>query len=119
MAESEYSIAIIGMEGRFPKANNVENFWENLKNARDCIDRDESLDRTDFIGAYGKVENIDEFDADFFQVTKTEALDSDPEQRVMLEIAYHAMENAGYSNCLLYTSPSPRDISGSRMPSSA
>ena len=31
MAESEYSIAIIGMEGRFPKANNVENFWENLK----------------------------------------------------------------------------------------
>lgn len=98
MAESEYSIAIIGMEGRFPKANNVENFWENLKNARDCIDRDESLDRTDFIGAYGKVENIDEFDADFFQVTKTEALDSDPEQRVMLEIAYHAMENAGYSN---------------------
>ena len=33
MAESEYSIAIIGMEGRFPKANNVENFWENLKNS--------------------------------------------------------------------------------------
>lgn len=34
MAESEYSIAIIGMEGRFPKANNVENFWENLKKCK-------------------------------------------------------------------------------------
>lgn len=98
MAESEYSIAIIGVAGRFPEADNVDEFWKNLKEGKDCIHRDTSLDKPNVVGAYGKLENIGEFDAEFFEITPKEAVDSDPEGRIMLELTQHLLENAGCSN---------------------
>ena len=96
--ESEYSIAIIGLAGRFPKADNVEQFWENLKNGRDCITRNSALDDASTTGAYGVLENIGEFDADFFDISPKEAADLDPQERIMLELTHHLLENSGCSS---------------------
>lgn len=98
MSETEYSIAIVGMAGRFPCADDINTFWENIKAGKDCITRNKKIDTPDFMGAYGRLDHIDEFDADFFKVTQTEAMDSDPEQRIMMELTYHALENAGCAN---------------------
>ncbi len=98
MNESEYSIAIIGMAARFPSSENLNEFWKNLKEAKNCITRDNSADKLGYVGAYGKLNDIGCFDADFFNMTSVEAVDSDPEQRIMMELTYHALENAGYDS---------------------
>ena len=98
MAGSEYSIAVIGMVCRFPKAENIDKYWENLKEGRNCITRDPSLDSNMHMGAFGVLENIADFDADFFDFSPREALDSDPQGRIMLELTHHLFENSGYSN---------------------
>ncbi len=98
MDNAEYSVAIIGMAGRFPMADDVEQFWENLKDGRDCITYQTDNQREHFVGAYGRMENIDQFDANFFDVNRAEALDTDPEQRIMMELSYHALEHAGYDS---------------------
>ena len=81
MDNAEYSVAIIGMAGRFPMADDVEQFWENLKDGRDCITYQTDNQREHFVGAYGRMENIDQFDANFFDVNRAEALDTDPMDR--------------------------------------
>lgn len=98
MAESEYSIAIIGMAGRFPEADDIGEFWENLKAGKDCITRKPETDTDTFTGAFGVLRDIYDFDAGFFRIPAAEARDSDPEQRIMMELAYHALENAGYDS---------------------
>ncbi len=98
MNNSEYCIAIIGMAGRFPMADNVHEFWENLKNGRNCITRDKNNDTPLFCSAYGRLDDVDGFDADFFGVAGSEAADTDPEQRIMTELTYHALESAGCVN---------------------
>ena len=98
MAESEYSIAIIGMAGRFPEAGNVSEFWENLKAGKDCITRKPEADTGTFVGAFGVLRDIYDFDAGFFRIPAAEARDSDPEQRIMMELTYNALENAGYDS---------------------
>lgn len=98
MAESEYSIAITGMTCRYPKADNIDEFWQNLLNGRNCIYRDTSLDDTMHIGAFGQLDNIADFDAEFFEMSPREALDSDPQGRIMLEMTHHLLENCGCSN---------------------
>ena len=100
-------IAIIGMAGRFPKAENVEMFWENLLNGRDCISRfspeellaggvpPELFESPDYVPANGILQDFDRFDADFFGVSAREAEVMDPQQRLLLEEAWHTFEDAG------------------------
>ena len=91
-------IAIIGMAGRFPGAENVETFWKNLCDGKDTVARDGTIiPGQGFlkIGAFGRIENAYQFDADFFSMNEKEALETDPQERVMLQLAYHALENAG------------------------
>ena len=100
-------IAIIGMAGRFPEAANVETFWKNLCDARDCItmfSREELLaegvppelaDSPDFVPANAILRDFDRFDAEFFGVPAREAEVMDPQQRLLLEEAWHAFEDAG------------------------
>ncbi|MDD2764700.1 MAG: amino acid adenylation domain-containing protein [Opitutaceae bacterium] len=102
------SIAIIGMAGRFPEADNIEAFWENLCSGRDCIrtfSREELLsagvppelaDRPDYVPANAILRDIDRFDADFFGISAREAEVIDPQQRLLLEEAWHTFEDAGY-----------------------
>ncbi|MDO6435719.1 condensation domain-containing protein [Flavitalea sp. BT771] len=97
-------IAIIGMAGRFPEANNIEEFRRHLQEGRDSV-RPLSrvrLQRTSLspLAEYeilGYLEDIDLFDHAFFNISLGEAIHMDPHQRIILEVVYQTFENAGYS----------------------
>jgi amino acid adenylation domain-containing protein len=102
-------IAVIGMSGRFPGANNLDEFWQNLKNGVESIAffshrelTDQSgkapgmLDDPNFVTARGIIENIDYFDAGFFNYTPGEAEVMDPQLRIMHELSWEALETGGY-----------------------
>lgn len=103
-------IAIIGMAGRFPDAHNIEQYWENLKTGLCSIqhysdetlleagvDR-ETLVRENYIKAGVRLEDMDLFDAGFFNMTPRDAEMMDPQQRFLLECSVEALESAGYPN---------------------
>ena len=100
-------IAVIGMSCRFPGARNVNEFLRNLRNGVESMSRfsDEELlesgispqllRRPDYVKAGSVLEGIDEFDAGFFGISPREAEITDPQQRIFLEIAWEALEDAG------------------------
>lgn len=103
------SIAVIGMAAKFPKSKSVEEFWKNISKGILCT-RDFTDDELRDIGIsesllnnkkYVKVgayfDDIDMFDADFFEMSPKEAEITSPQQRILLETGYHALQNAGYS----------------------
>ena len=96
------SVAIIGMAGRFPKSETVNDFWDNLVNARDCITRSETLygreGAVEFIHAYGKLENVYGFDNALFHISNAEAEAMEPQERQFLECSYLALQDAGYAS---------------------
>lgn len=96
-------IAIVGLAGRYPMADNIEMFWDNLTEGRDCIRniskkrldlRFQSLAGQSIFGGY--VEDIDKFDADFFKISAKDARSIDPQERLFLQVAWQALEDAGY-----------------------
>ena len=101
-------IAIIGMAGRFPLANNVTEFWQRLRDGVECVSffsEDElinagvdpaALADSNYIKAKGALADIDLFDAGFFGFSPKEAETMDPQQRFFLECSWEALENAGY-----------------------
>ena len=103
------SIAIIGMSGRFPKADTIEKFWGKLKDGEECISffSDEELEiaenkknvlkNPNYVKAAGVLEGIDLFDAAFFGFTPREAEITSPQHRLFLECGYEALEKAGYN----------------------
>lgn len=98
---NEYSteIAIIGMAGRFPGANNVKQYWKNIVDGIETIKHlpKQANDSENVVRASGFLDNIDLFDADFFGFSPREAEIMDPQQRLLLECAVEALEDAGYS----------------------
>jgi acyl transferase domain-containing protein/thioesterase domain-containing protein len=105
-------IAIIGMSGRLPGAENIDRFWDNLKNGLESITfftdeelqnagiPEEEINNPDYIyvKAKGILENIETFDSSFFNYTPKEAAIMDPQVRVFHECAWEAMENSGYDS---------------------
>jgi acyl transferase domain-containing protein len=100
-------IAVIGMAGRFPGAADVVEFWENIRDGKEGISffSPEQLDpaipeqlrgQENYVLAKGVIEDADKFDAAFFGVSPVEAQVMDPQQRIMLELAWAALEDAGY-----------------------
>jgi acyl transferase domain-containing protein/acyl carrier protein len=101
-------IAIIGMAGRFPGANTIDQFWQNLRDGVESItfladDQIEpsSIDpiaRNDpnYVRAAAILDDIEHFDAAFFGFAPQEAALIDPQQRIFLECAWEALERAGY-----------------------
>ncbi|MGC5775191.1 SDR family NAD(P)-dependent oxidoreductase [Paenibacillus pabuli] len=104
-------IAIIGMAGRFPDADNLEEFWNNLQFGRDSSrpfpsrrreDTDSVLQEAgilssnDMYAAGAYLERIDSFDYQFFSLSPKESSLMDPNQRMFMEMAYAAIEDAGY-----------------------
>ncbi len=96
-------IAIIGMAGRFPEASNTNEFYQNLRAGRDSVRqlsrtrlREMGASPTDEYRVAGFLDQIDQFDYAFFDLSKAEAECMDPRQRLLLETAYAAIENAGY-----------------------
>lgn len=102
-------VAIIGMSGRFPGAKNIEQFWQNLCDGVESISffTDQELvasgipsnilNDPDYVKARGILEKIEWFDASFFEMSPKEVQITDPQQRIFLECAWEALENAGYN----------------------
>ncbi|MBX3711495.1 MAG: SDR family NAD(P)-dependent oxidoreductase [Lysobacter sp.] len=104
-------IAIVGLSGRYPESPDLRAFWRNLRDGRDCIVevprerwdwRDYySEDRSEKGRHYSKwggfIEGVDAFDARFFNISPVEAENIDPQERLFLEHAWHAVEDAGYT----------------------
>ena len=102
------SIAIIGLAGRFPGARDVAEFWQNLVAGKDGITRLTDAQLTaagydpatvraipGYVGVRGIVDQPEWFDRHFFGIPPKEAEVMDPQQRVFLEIAWDALEDAG------------------------
>ena len=101
-------IAIIGMAGRFPGAQNIEAFWQNLRDGKESIStfsREDLIaagvsptlvDDPNYVRRRGVLAGFDEFAAPFFGFTPREAELTDPQQRLTLECAWEALEQAGY-----------------------
>lgn len=103
-------IAIIGMAGRFPGANNIDEFWQNLKNGVESVSffsDDELLavgiepallNDPNYVKARSVLNDVELFDANFFGFNPKEAEITDPQHRLFLESAWQALENAGYDS---------------------
>jgi acyl transferase domain-containing protein len=101
-------IAVIGMQGRFPGARDLESFWRNLRDGVESVSffSDDELRASgvgaarlrdpDYIRASAVIEDIDQFDAAFFDLSPAEAEILDPQHRVFLECAFEALEHAGH-----------------------
>ena len=107
-AQVKEDIAIIGLSCRFPGANHYEEYWHNLMNKVDSVG-EIPADRWDIDRFYsdqkesgkmhtrqgGFLQDIDQFDAGFFNISDNEACWIDPQHRLLLENCYHALEDAG------------------------
>ncbi len=97
------TVAITGMALRFPDAENIEQFWRNLVEGKDSIkrvslSRRELLDLPEWNDWLGEINDVNSFDYEFFNIDLEEAKVMDPQQRILLELAYQALEDAGAIN---------------------
>jgi polyketide synthase PksM len=104
------NMAIIGVSGRYPMADDLEEFWENLKAGRDCITEipperwdwqrfyhpDKDREGTSYSKWGGFIRDVDKFDPIIFTISPREAKLMDPQERLFLETVWHTLEDAGY-----------------------
>ena len=107
---SALDIAIIGISGRYPQAEDLEAFWSNLTASRDCIteiplsrwDNQPYFDAGSLKSKWGGfIDGIDEFDPLFFNISPREAELMDPQERIFLQCAWSALEDSGYTRSQL------------------
>ena len=112
-------IAIVGLSGRYPESPDIEAFWKNLRDGRDCIvevpkerwdwQQYYSEDRTAEGCHYSKwggfITGVDEFDPMFFNIPPVDAELIDPQERLFLQHAWMAIEDAGYTRAGLKAAP--------------
>ena len=105
-----HAIAVVGLAGRFPRARDLDQFWQNI---RDGVEIIETLSEADLeaagVGATLRndpnwvrkattLEGALDFDAQFFGISPREAQFIDPQHRVFLECAHEALEHAGWGD---------------------
>lgn len=108
------AIAVVGMACRFPGAEDLDQFWTLLSSGECAVDA-VSLARQSLTGYraglndphrfFGEISDVDRFDAALFGIAPREAVNMDPQQRLMLEVAWHALEHANIA---------PDSLSGSQ-----
>jgi acyl transferase domain-containing protein/acyl carrier protein len=118
-AATSEPIAIVGMAGRFPGADSVEELWDLVRDGRDAVgpvpperfdiralhDADPLRLGTITTDQGGFLGDVARFDAAFFHIPAREAESLDPQQRLLLEAAWHALEDGGID---------PRGLKGTR-----
>lgn len=102
-------IAVIGMDGRFPDADNINDFWNNLESGLESVktlqeedvlaegEDPVSLDNPAYVKANAFMQGKQYFDADFFGFLPDEAALMDPQMRIFLELCWGALEDAGHN----------------------
>ena len=120
------AVAVIGMSGRFPMAEDIAALWRNLVEGRDCI-TEIPAERWDWRALYGDprrrpnktnikwggfIDGIDEFDPLFFGISPREAELMDPQQRLLMTYVWKAIEDAGYAAREPVGQPDRRSSSG-------
>jgi acyl transferase domain-containing protein/acyl carrier protein len=108
-------LTVVGMAGTFPGANDLTEFWELLRRGQDAVtlpppghplaDRSRAHDGDITTMRGGYLTAVDAFDAEFFGISGREAQSMDPQHRLLLQTAWHALEDAGIA---------PADLKGSR-----
>ncbi|WP_206410053.1 SDR family NAD(P)-dependent oxidoreductase, partial [Lysobacter enzymogenes] len=112
---SREPIAIVGLSGRYPEAVDVAAYWRNLREGRDCIvevpasrwdwrdyySQDRSAEGRHYSKWGGFIEGVDEFDPLFFNIPPVDAELIDPQERLFLQHAWMAVEDAGYTRAAL------------------
>ncbi|GGC48545.1 type I polyketide synthase [Chelatococcus reniformis] len=105
--DTDDCIAIVGMSGRFPGSPDIPSFWRSLVDGRESITQftdeellaagipAEVLRHPNYVKAGSYLEDVELFDAAFFGVSPREAELMDPQQRLFLEHAWLALEDAG------------------------
>ncbi|MGK3983835.1 beta-ketoacyl synthase N-terminal-like domain-containing protein [Sorangium sp. So ce136] len=113
-ARAREPIAIIGMSGRYPHARDLHEYWENLKAGKDSVteipedrwsadelfhpDMAEAVElRKSYCKWGGFVEGFAEFDPLFFNISPTDALSMDPQERLFIRACWEVFEDAGYT----------------------
>lgn len=103
-------IAVIGIAGRFPGAKNIKEFWQNLREGVESTStftdeeliasgiHDDLLKNSNYVKVGAIVEDIELFDAPFFNFNLREAETTEPQHRLFLECAWEALEAAGYNS---------------------
>ena len=104
-----FEVAVIGAAGRFPGASTLDEYWRLISEGRETIrrfSRDEliaagadpdAVDRPAYVPVSPMIGDVDLFDASFFNFSPREAEVIDPQGRILLELAWHALESSGYS----------------------
>jgi acyl transferase domain-containing protein/acyl carrier protein len=114
------AIAVVGMAGRYPGSETLEEYWDTLAQGRDRVSEvpasrwsvEEHYDPRPrqkgkvYCKWMGHLDDVDVFDPLFFAIPPAEAEAMDPQQRLFLQEAYHAFEDAGYD---------PRSLGGRKV----
>lgn len=101
-------VAIVGLSCRLPKSNDYNQYWDNLLKGADCIQEVPSgrWERDDFYSPIkgepnksiskwcGLIDGIDKFDNNFFNISAKEAINMDPQQRILMEETWHCIEDS-------------------------
>ncbi|MEK2606905.1 beta-ketoacyl synthase N-terminal-like domain-containing protein [Burkholderia arboris] len=103
VAAARTDIAIVGMGCRFPGARDPDAFWQRLLAGHDAVGASNA--RAGGLPTTGLLDQVDQFDAEFFGISAREAETMDPQQRLLLEVAWETFEHAGIV---------PRHLAGSR-----
>jgi phthiocerol/phenolphthiocerol synthesis type-I polyketide synthase E len=108
MSDHGMEVAIIGMNGRFPGAWGISEYWRNIRDGVESITfltdeellaagvKPQRIADPHYVKAAAMLEGVDVFDADFFQVNSKIAHIMDPQHRLFLECAWGSLEDAGY-----------------------
>ncbi len=108
-------VAVIGMAGQYPQAENIEAFWDNLCQGKNCISEipsnrwdwrqyfstEQNAPNTMYSRWGGFIDGVDLFDPLFFKISPAEAEEIDPQERIFLQTAYASIEDAGYTPATL------------------
>jgi epothilone polyketide synthase D len=111
MNQNNRDIAVVGIACRFPGADNIHEYWQNLEQGVNSITEipperwpiskfyspDPETPNTTVSKWGGFIQGVDLFDASFFGISPREATRMDPQQRIMLELSWACLEDAGYT----------------------